>query len=63
MPTTRSVESDRPPSSRLRVAVLFGGRSPEHDVSILSATNVVNALDPDRYDVLPVFVTKEVSGC
>ncbi|MBB3399151.1 D-alanine--D-alanine ligase family protein [Rhizobium sp. BK060] len=59
MPTTRSVESDRPRSSRLRVAVLFGGRSPEHDVSILSATNVVNALDPDRYDVLPVFVTKE----
>ncbi len=44
---------------RLRVAVLFGGRSPEHDVSILSATNVVRALDPDRYDVVPIFVTKD----
>jgi len=45
--------------SRLRIAILFGGRSPEHDVSILSATNVVGALDPTRYDVLPIFVTRE----
>jgi len=59
MPNTRSTETDRPTASRLRVAVLFGGRSPEHDVSILSATNVVNALDRDRYDVLPIYVTKE----
>ncbi|KQV73342.1 D-alanine--D-alanine ligase family protein [Rhizobium sp. Root1220] len=43
---------------RRRVAVLFGGRSSEHDVSVLSATNVVKALDPDRYDVFPIFVTK-----
>ncbi len=45
--------------SRLRIAVLFGGRSPEHEVSILSATNVLAALDPDRYDPLPIFVTRE----
>lgn len=45
--------------SRRRIAVLFGGRSPEHDVSIMSATNVVRALDPARYDVLPVYVTRE----
>lgn len=44
--------------SRLRVAVLFGGRSAEHDVSIMSATNAVRALDPAKYDVLPVFVTR-----
>lgn len=44
--------------SRLRVAVLFGGRSAEHDVSIMSATNAVRALDPEKYDVLPVFVTR-----
>lgn len=55
MPNTQS----EAPASRLRVAVLFGGRSPEHDVSILSATNVVNALDPDRYDVLPIFVNRQ----
>jgi len=45
--------------SRLRVAVLFGGRSAEHDVSIMSATNAVRALDPEKYDVLPVFVTRD----
>lgn len=44
---------------RRRVAVLFGGRSPEHDVSILSATNVLKALDPERYDVLAIYVTKD----
>lgn len=45
--------------SRLRVAVLFGGRSAEHDVSVMSATNAVRALDPEKYDVLPVFVTRD----
>lgn len=46
-------------SSRLRIAVLFGGRSAEHDVSVLSATNVMRALDPARYDAVPIFVTRE----
>lgn len=44
---------------RLRIALLFGGRSPEHDVSILSATNVMQALDQDKYEAVPVFVTRE----
>ncbi|MBZ8133936.1 D-alanine--D-alanine ligase family protein [Afifella sp. IM 167] len=44
---------------RLRIAILFGGRSAEHDVSIMSATNVMQALDPEKYDPLPVFVTKD----
>ncbi|MDI6026487.1 D-alanine--D-alanine ligase family protein [Corticibacterium sp. UT-5YL-CI-8] len=48
-----------PSSSRLRIAVLFGGRSSEHDVSVMSATNVIAALDPARYDALPIFVTRE----
>ncbi|WP_442577567.1 D-alanine--D-alanine ligase family protein [Mesorhizobium sp. ASY16-5R] len=46
-------------SSRLRIAVLFGGRSSEHEVSMLSATNVMGALDPARYDAVPIFVTRE----
>ena len=45
-------------STRLRIAVLFGGRSAEHDVSVLSATNVMNALEPAKYDAVPVFVTR-----
>lgn len=46
-------------SKKLRIAVLFGGRSAEHDVSIMSATNVMNALDPQRYDAVPVFITRQ----
>ncbi|QJP13596.1 D-alanine--D-alanine ligase [Starkeya sp. ORNL1] len=46
-------------TSKLRIAVLFGGRSAEHDVSVLSATNVMRALDPARYDAVPVFVTRD----
>ena len=47
------------PSHRLRLALLFGGRSAEHDVSVLSATNVMRALDPMRYDAVPIFVTRD----
>lgn len=46
-------------SNRLRIGVLFGGRSAEHDVSVLSATNVMNALAPAKYDAIPIFVTQE----
>lgn len=45
-------------SSRLRIAVLFGGRSAEHEVSVLSATNVMAALDPVRYEAIPIYVTR-----
>lgn len=48
-----------PFSNRLRIAVLFGGRSAEHEVSILSATNVMGALAPDKYDAIPIFITRE----
>lgn len=46
-------------SNRLRIGVLFGGRSAEHEVSVLSATNVMCALDPTRYEAAPVFITRE----
>ncbi|MCV3208997.1 D-alanine--D-alanine ligase [Mesorhizobium sp. YC-39] len=46
-------------ANRLRIAVLFGGRSAEHEVSVLSATNVMRALEPARYDAVPIFVTRE----
>ena len=39
---------------RVRVAVLYGGRSSEHEISVLSGRSVIEALDPDRYDVVPV---------
>ncbi|RLP26869.1 D-alanine--D-alanine ligase family protein [Mesorhizobium sp. YM1C-6-2] len=46
-------------ANRLRIAVLFGGRSAEHDVSVMSANNVMRALDAAKYDAVPVFVTRE----
>ena len=46
-------------TKRLRVAVLFGGRSGEHEVSLRSATRVIAALDPARYEIVPVAITKE----
>lgn len=41
-----------------KVAVIFGGRSAEHEVSCVSARSVVDALDPDRFDVVPIGVDK-----
>lgn len=48
-----------PPRRRVRVLLLFGGRSAEHDVSRVTAVAVAKALDPARYDVLPVAITTE----
>lgn len=49
-----------PPTPRkLRVAVLFGGRSGEHEVSLMSARSVLSVLDPARYDVLQIGITLE----
>lgn len=44
---------------RLRVAVIFGGRSGEHEVSLMSAASVMAAMDPERYEVVPVAITRE----
>jgi D-alanine-D-alanine ligase len=44
---------------KLRVAVVFGGRSAEHAISCVSAGSVLAALDPDRYEVVPVGITRE----
>src|SRR5437763_1110494 len=44
---------------KLRVGVLFGGRSGEHEVSLLSAASVLNAIDHSKYDVVPIGISKE----
>ena len=43
---------------KLRIAVLYGGTSAEHEVSVVSARSVLAAIDRDKYDVLPIAVTK-----
>jgi D-alanine-D-alanine ligase len=44
---------------RLTVALVFGGRSGEHEVSCVSARHVAAALDPERYEVVPIGITRE----
>jgi D-alanine-D-alanine ligase len=48
--------SDR---KRLRVGVIFGGRSGEHEVSLASAASVLRALDPAKYEAVPIGITKQ----
>jgi len=43
---------------KIRVGVIFGGRSGEHEVSLVSATSIMSALDKDRYEVVPIGITK-----
>jgi D-alanine-D-alanine ligase len=53
------------PAGRVRVAVIFGGRSSEHAISCVTAGSVLQALDPARYDVVPIGITPQgrwVSG-
>jgi D-alanine-D-alanine ligase len=44
---------------KLRVGVLFGGRSGEHEVSLLSAASVLNAIDKKKYEVVPIGITRQ----
>ena len=41
-------------ASRIRIGVIFGGRSAEHEVSLVSAASVITALDKSKYEVLPI---------
>src|SRR5579863_2800688 len=44
---------------KIRVGILFGGRSGEHEVSLLSAASVLKAIDKDKYEVVPIGITKD----
>ena len=45
--------------SKIRVAVIFGGKSNEHDVSVVSATHVIKSIPKDKYDVICIGITKK----
>ena len=45
--------------NKIRVGLVFGGRSSEHEVSLMSARSVMDAVDSDRYEVVPIGITKE----
>jgi D-alanine-D-alanine ligase len=41
-----------------RVGVIFGGRSGEHEISLRSAESIIRALDPEKYTVVPIAITR-----
>ncbi len=45
--------------SKIRIGVVFGGRSGEHEVSVMSAKSIICALDPQKYEVVPIGLTKQ----
>ena len=44
---------------KIKVGVIFGGESVEHEVSIISAIQAINKLDLDKYEVVPIYITKD----
>ncbi|MBU4227462.1 D-alanine--D-alanine ligase A, partial [bacterium] len=44
---------------KIRIGIIFGGRSGEHEVSFCSATSIIKAIDKDKYTVVPIGITKE----
>lgn len=46
-------------NARIKVAILYGGRTGEHEVSLRSAESILAAMDPERYDVQRILITKE----
>ncbi|WP_329138575.1 D-alanine--D-alanine ligase family protein [Streptomyces sp. NBC_00670] len=59
MSTENLPQSPGQPSRKPRVAVVFGGRSSEHGISVVTAGAVLNAIDRTKYDVLPIGITRE----
>ena len=45
--------------TKIRVAVVYGGRSSEHGISVVSAGSVISALDPERYEVVPIGIRRD----
>jgi D-alanine-D-alanine ligase len=46
-------------NNKIRVGIIFGGRSMEHEISLMSATSVINAIDKEKYEIVTIGITKE----
>ena len=44
---------------KIKVGVFFGGKSVEHEVSVISGIQALKAFDKDKYDAIPIYITKE----
>src|ERR1700722_5512959 len=52
-------QTTKPTPKKLRIGILFGGRSGEHEVSLLSAGSILKAIDRTKYEVIPIGITKQ----
>ena len=52
---------------KIKVGVFFGGKSVEHEVSIITAIQAMNHIDDDKYEIIPIYITKHLQwytgGC
>ena len=44
---------------KTNVAVFFGGRSVEHEISVISALQAINAFDENKYNIVPIYISKQ----
>ena len=44
---------------KTNIGVFFGGRSTEHEISVISASQAMHAINRDKYDVTPIYITKD----
>ena len=44
---------------KIKVGVIFGGESVEHEVSIISAVQAMNKMDSEKYEIIPIYITKD----
>ena len=44
---------------KIKLGVIFGGESVEHEVSIISAVQAMNKIDQEKYDIIPIYITKD----
>ena len=52
----RSRKSD---NMKIKVGVIFGGETVEHEISIISAVQAMNYIDQEKYDIIPIYISKD----
>jgi D-alanine-D-alanine ligase len=44
---------------KIKLAIIFGGKSPEHEISVISALQTASAADTNKYEIVPIYITKK----
>ena len=52
-------ERNEPIMNKIKIGIIFGGMSTEHDVSVVSATSIIKNLNHEKYEILPIYISEE----